>query len=185
MPYAIPHVPPLAALMPQVPIFTLNGISKMFALPDLKLGWAVVNPPARQYTDRLEVLNDTLLGANAVTQFMLPTIMHRGLDFVAQQRLVIQKNIATVMNMLADVDCVRVRSPDAGYYLFIEVLTTQDEEAVVLQLLDAGVFVHPGFFFGYDQGCFVVLSCLVAEPRLSLGVQRLIAGLRLIVALDA
>jgi aspartate/methionine/tyrosine aminotransferase len=157
----------------------------MFALPDLKLGWAVVNPPARQYADRLEVLNDTLLGANALTQFMLPTIMHRGQDFVMQQRQVIQKNIATVMNMLADLDCVRVRAPDAGYYLFIEVLTTQDEEAVVLQLLDAGVFVHPGFFFGYDQGCFVVLSCLVAEPRLSLGVQRLIDGLRLIVASDS
>jgi hypothetical protein len=44
--------------------------------------------------------------------------------------------------------------------------------------------VHPGFFFGYDQGCFVVVSCLVAEPRLSLGVQRLIDGLRLIVASD-
>jgi hypothetical protein len=44
---------------------------------------------------------------------------------------------------------------------------------------------HSGFFFGYDQGCFVVSSCLIAEPRLSLGVQRLIAGLRLIVALDA
>jgi aspartate/methionine/tyrosine aminotransferase len=185
MPYAIPHVPPLAALMPQLPVFTLNGISKMFALPDLKLGWAVVNPPARQYADRLEVLNDTLLGANALTQCMLPTIMHRGHEFVTQQRQVIQKNIATVMNMLADVDCVRVRAPDAGYYLFIEVLTTQDEEAVVLQLLDAGVFVHPGFFFGYDQGCFVVLSCLVAEPRLSYGVQRLIDGLRLIVASDS
>ena len=185
MPYAIPNVPPLAALMPQLPVFTLNGISKMFALPDLKLGWAVVNPPARQYADRLEVLNDTLLGANALTQFMLPTIMQRGHDFVMQQRQVIQKNIATIMNMLADLDCVRVRAPDAGYYLFIEVLTTQDEEAVVLQLLDAGVFVHPGFFFGYDQGCFVVLSCLVAEPRLSLGVQRLIAGLRLIVASDS
>ncbi|NBU65356.1 MAG: pyridoxal phosphate-dependent aminotransferase [Chloroflexia bacterium] len=175
----------MAALMPQVPIFTLNGISKMFALPDLKLGWAVVNPPARQYADRLELLNDTLLGANGLTQFMLPAIMHHGHDFVAQQRRVIQKNITTVMHMLAGVDCVRVRAPQAGYYLFIEVLTTQDEEAVVLQLLDAGVFVHPGFFFGYDQGCFVVLSCLVAEPRLLLGVQRLIAGLRLIVTLDS
>lgn len=184
MPFAIPHVPPLAAVMPNVPIFTLNGISKMYALPDLKLGWAVLNPPARQYADRLEVLNDTLLGANALTQSMLPTIMHRGHNFVVQQRQIIQKNIATVMNRLASVDCVRVRAPDAGYYLFIEVLTTQDEEAVVLQLLDAGVFVHPGFFFGFDQGCFLVLSCLVAEPQLSQGVQRLVDGLRLIVAAD-
>lgn len=184
MPFAIPHVPPLAAVISNVPIFTLNGISKMYALPDLKLGWAVLNPPARQYADRLEVLNDTLLGANALTQSMLPTIMHRGHNFVVQQRQIIQKNIATVMNRLASVDCVRVRAPDAGYYLFIEVLTTQDEEAVVLQLLDAGVFVHPGFFFGFDQGCFLVLSCLVAEPQLSQGVQRLVDGLRLIVAAD-
>lgn len=178
MPYAIPTVPPLAALMPNLPIFTLNGISKMFALPDLKLGWIAMTPTARQvYAERLELLNDTLLGANALTQHMLPQLMNHGMDFVAQQRQVIQDNIRMVLAILERVPRLRVRPPDAGYYLFIEVLDVLHEEALVIHLLNHGVLVHPGFFFGSTSGCYIVISCLVQAEQLLIGIERLISGL--------
>lgn len=178
MPYAIPAVPPLAALMPNLPIFTLNGISKMFALPDLKLGWIAMTPAARQaYAERLELLNDTLLGANALTQHMLPHLMNHGMEFVAHQRQVIQANINTVLAMLERVPRLRVRPPDAGYYLFIEVLKVANEEALVIHLLNHGVLVHPGFFFGSTSGCYIVISCLVQTEQLIRGIERLINGL--------
>ncbi|MFN5059824.1 MAG: pyridoxal phosphate-dependent aminotransferase [Chloroflexota bacterium] len=178
MPYAIPTVPPLAALMPNLPIFTLNGISKMFALPDLKLGWITMTPTARHaYAERLELLNDTLLGANGLTQHMLPHIMTHGMDFVAHQRQVIQANISAVLAILAHVPRIRVRPPDAGYYLFIEVLDAANEETLVIHLLDHGVLVHPGFFFGSTSGCYIVISCLVQTEQLIRGIERVIRGL--------
>lgn len=62
--YRAAHTPPVGALHPDLPVFMLNGISKLFALPDLKLGWIALNTAAEVgYSERLELLNDTLLGA--------------------------------------------------------------------------------------------------------------------------
>lgn len=73
-----PAAAPFGALHP-LPVFHLNGISKMFALPDLKLGWIAPSGGAnRMYGERLEFLNDTFLGANALTQSMLPALFKQG-----------------------------------------------------------------------------------------------------------
>jgi aspartate/methionine/tyrosine aminotransferase len=151
----------------------------MFALPDLKLGWIAMTPVARQaYAERLELLNDTLLGANALTQHMLPQLMSpHGMEFVKHQRHVIQTNIRAVLTILERVPHLRVRPPDAGYYLFIEVIGVTNEEALVLHLLNYGVLVHPGFFFGSTSGCHIVISCLVQTEHLMRGIERLINGL--------
>lgn len=179
MPYTVAHVPPLAALMPHLSIFTLNGISKMCALPDLKLGWIAMTPSARaHYAARLEVLNDTLLGANMLVQTMLPHILQAGSAFVVHQRQTIHHRITQILDALAPLSCVRVRPPDAGYYVFVQVLTDISDEALVLALIAQGVFVHPGFFFGVSNGCYIVISALVAQPHLGEGLQRLVAGLR-------
>ncbi len=64
-----------------VPIFTLNGISKMFASPDLKLGWiAATGPEGRvdPLVDRLEIANDTFLSCTSLTQHILPGMFERG-----------------------------------------------------------------------------------------------------------
>ena len=179
MPVRVPHVPPLAALMPQLPIFTLNGISKMCALPDLKLGWIAMTSRSRdQYAERLELLNDTLLGANMLVQTMLPHLLRDGRAFMAMQRTHLQHQVAQVIAALAPLKCVRVRPPDAGYYVCAQVLCDLSDEDLVTALLAHGVFVHPGYFFGASTGCYIVISALVAQPQLSTGLQRLVAGLR-------
>jgi hypothetical protein len=49
--------------------------------------------------------------------------------------------------------------------------------ALVLFLLDHGVFVHPGYFYGDVPGCHVMLSALCEPERFALGVERLCAAL--------
>ena len=44
-----------------------------------------------------------------------------------------------------------------------------EEEDLVLRLLDAGVLVHPGFFYGYKRGVHLMLSCLTEPARLQAG----------------
>jgi alanine-synthesizing transaminase len=180
--YRVPATPPLGALHPELPIFHLNGISKMFALPDMKLGWIALSGPASErYGARLELLNDTYLGANALTQAMLPALFTEGWPFVEAMRARLRANLDLALGLLASSDHLRAHPPDGGYYLFPSVPVCDDEEELVIRLLDHGVLAHPGFFYGYERGAHLMLSCLTEPARLAEGLERLTAGVAAIV----
>ena len=66
----------------------------MFGLPDLKLGWiAISGTGVRDYEKRLELLNDTYLGANYLVQSMLPAIFDEGAGFAEQMRTRVRSGI--------------------------------------------------------------------------------------------
>lgn len=177
-PYRAATVPPVGALYPELPVFHLNGISKMFALPDLKLGWIALNDAAHdRFGERLEVLNDTFLSANTLTQTMLPAIFEHGRAFTAAMHQRVRQSLDMAIAMLSGCDVVRVLPPDGGYYLFPEIAGWNDEDALTLHLLDHGVLVHPGYFYGYEQGTHVVISCLVEPLQLQMGIERLVTAL--------
>ena len=52
-------------------------------------------------------------------------------------------------------------TPEGGWSVVVRVPATETEEALVLRLLDdAGVLVHPGYFFDFPEEAFLVLSLL-------------------------
>ena len=170
--------PPFGALHPHLPVFHLNGISKLFALPDLKLGWIAMSGSASErYGERLEMLNDTFLGANALTQSMLPSLFAHGMPFVAQMREYIRANMQLALAKIALCPRLQVRPPDGGYYLFPRVIGWDDEEELVLHLLRHGILVHPGYFYGYENGVHIMISCLTSPDALSQGLDQLVAAL--------
>lgn len=176
--YRAPSTPPIGTLHQELPVFHLNGISKLFGLPDLKLGWIALNRPASQiYGDRLELLNDTFLSANMLTQSMLPALFEEGMPFVADMRARVRANLDLALGLLSRSDRVKAQPPDGGYYLFPEVSGWNDEEELVLHLLDRGVLVHPGYFYGYERGAHIMISCLTEPARLAEGIERLVAAI--------
>jgi len=173
--YAKGRQPVMSALHPELPVFILNGISKMFALPDLKLGWIGLNPSAEAtFGPRLEILNDTFLGASGLVQAMLPALFADGLAFTRSMTSAVRANLDFALQILSASPRLRVRAPAGGYYLFPRVLGCEDEEALVLDLLEAGVLVHPGYFYGADAGCHLMLSCLTERSVLAEGLSRLV-----------
>jgi aspartate/methionine/tyrosine aminotransferase len=177
-PYGVPAVPPIGTLHPRLPVFHLNGISKLFALPDLKLGWVALNAPAQQaYGERLELLNDTFLGANSLTQHMLPTLFAQGMPFVEAMAARVRHNIDLALRRLAACPTLTAAPPDGGYYLFPAVHGWHDEEELVLFLLQRGVLVHPGFFYGDVPGAHLMLSALTEPPTFAQGLERLCSAL--------
>ena len=175
--YTLPAIPPLAAYHPELPLFTLNGISKLFALPDLKLGWILLNSAARTFAPRLELLNDTFLGANSLTQHLLPTLFTQGMPFVMAMVARVRANLDLALERLADHPRLRARAPDGGYYLFPAVRGWDDEEALVHFLLERGVVVHPGYFYGDPPGVHIMISALTAPEPFALGLERLATAL--------
>ena len=176
--YAVPVTPPFGALHPDLPVMHLNGISKMFALPDLKLGWVAMNDRASErWGERFELLNDTFLGANTLTQHMLPTLFAEGQPFVDGMVARVRANLDYALARFGESERIRVQPPDGGYYLFPRALDEVDEEALVLRLLDQGLGLHPGYFYGYERGVHLMLSALTAPAVFREGVDRLVDAL--------
>ncbi len=173
--YKAGTVPPFGSLHPDLPVFHLNGISKMFALPDLKLGWAALNDPAyEQWGERLELLNDTFLGANGLAQHLLPTLFREGQPFVESIVARVRANLVYGLKRFEENRRIRAQPPDGGYYLFPQVLGETDEEELVLRLLAAGLYLHPGHFYGYERGAHLMLSAMTAPETFREGVDRLV-----------
>jgi aspartate/methionine/tyrosine aminotransferase len=176
--YNVAAVPPLAALHPDLPIFTLNGISKLFALPDLKLGWIALNNPAqKRFASRLELLNDTFLGANSLTQFLLPTLFAEGMGFVNAMVERVRTNLDYGVARLGTSPALGLKRPDGGYYLFPTVHGWHDEETLALHLLAQGLLVHPGYFYGDVPGTHIMLSALTVPAEFRSGVEILAQSL--------
>lgn len=176
--YGRPAAPPVATLHPALPVFHLNGISKRFALPDLKLGWIALSSPAQaRYGERLELLNDTFLGASSLIQTMLPALFEQGRPFVQMMVERVRGNIGYALQQLAACPSLQLQPPDGGYYLFPAVRDWPDEEQLVLALLEQGLLVHPGFFYGDPPGTHMLLSALTEPAQFRQGIERLCQAL--------
>ncbi len=177
-PYRLPYIPPLGSLHPHLCIFHLNGISKMLALPDLKLSWiAMTARAASHFRARLEILNDIFLSASSLIQSMLPVLLENGREFQAAMRRRIRSSLDLGLKIIATCPRLHAHSPDGGYYLFVRVSDCDDEEELVLHLLDRGVFVHPGYFFNCEHGAHIAISTLIEPETLETGLCRVVDAL--------
>ena len=177
---AAPHTPPLSVLHPELPVFLLNGISKLLALPDMKLGWIALNAQAMAFAERLELINDTFLGCNSLIQTMLPTLLAESEAFISVMLARVRSNMALAMTELGLHGRLELALPDGGYYLFPRVRNCSDDEQLVLDLIQHGVLVHPGFFYDYHADCRIMLSCLTEPSVFARGIQRLADTLEII-----
>lgn len=171
---AIPNdAPPIGTIHPDLPVFHLSGISKLFALPDLKVGWIALNEAAYdQFGSRLEILNDTFLSANQLSQSLLPRIFEVGEDFANEMRSEIFSRAARISALL-DGKCGLVCSvPEGGASLAITIPREIDDQELAIELIDQGILLHPGYLYGLDS--HVVISLIPEMQYLESGVHALL-----------
>lgn len=178
--YDLPAFPRVNTVGQPRLLFTLNGISKMFALPALKLGWIVVSGAEAQVAravDVLETMTDTFLTVHMPIQLALPRLFQEGDAFLAQYRAEVRRRRDLALQLLSRSDRLRFIRPQGGFHLMaaVELEGELDEEAFVIALMrEAGVFVHPGYFYDYEAGIHIALSFLTHPTTLSVGLERII-----------
>lgn len=150
--------------------FVLSGLSKVTAMPQVKLGWIVTLGPdaiAAEAMGRLEVIADTYLSVSTPVQLALPEILAQRGPIQAAIRSRVQANLAALdaaIEALGSEAPVRRLPVDGGWYATIEVPRTRDEDAwVELLLREDGVIVHPGYFFDFAGEGYLVVSLLPRE----------------------
>jgi alanine-synthesizing transaminase len=147
--------------------FTLSGVSKISALPQMKLAWVATSGPKETVAaagGRLEIIADTFLSLNTPVQLAAPVLL--------EQRKQIQPILLDRMRVnLAELDrqlagrpsCARLRV-EGGWYVVLRVPAIEkDEELAVRLLRQASVSVHPGHFYDFPTEGRLVLS-LITEP---------------------
>jgi len=158
-----------------VPVYVVSRLSKIAGLPQMKAAWVVSTGPARdEALERLEVIADTFLSMNAPVQWAMPVWLEGRSAIQEQIRRRVRANLALLDRAIGAVEAVERLAVEGGWYAVLRIPAINPDEGTVLALLERGVWVHPGYFFGMAESGWLVVSLLVPEAEFSNGVAILI-----------
>ena len=157
-----------------VPCFSLGGLSKLCGLPQVKVGWIVAGGPpvARDRLLRgLEHVNDAYLSCTGPAQHALAELLPLRHTVGAAIAARVRDNRAWLLCSGAD-----VLPAEGGWYAVLRLPPGLADETFALDLLAHDeVLVHPGYFYDFDEPCFVVVSLLPEPTSFHEGISRLLA----------
>jgi aspartate/methionine/tyrosine aminotransferase len=143
--------------------FSLNGISKLLGLPQLKLSWIIVRGNPQQTDEvlnRLDIIADTFLSVNTPAQVALPKLFEHSQFIEEQIRLRVYSNYHLLQKIFKD-SKVSVLHVEGGWYAILQLPQFQNDEGWAVELLhQQNILVHPGHFYDIKQKSCVVISLL-------------------------
>lgn len=158
--------------------FTLSGLSKIAALPQMKVAWLVTTGPdslVRPALDRLDVIADTYLSLNAPTQWAVPALFEQRHSLQPQLLQRVRENRANLQKLISSQPACELLDADAGWYAVLRVPTRRSDGDLVIDLLQKRqVIVHPGHFYDFPKDGFLVLSLITPTVIFNEGVSRLL-----------
>jgi alanine-synthesizing transaminase len=164
-----------AAGLEGVPVYVVSGLSKIAGLPQMKVAWIVATGPGWvEAMNRLEVVADTFLSMNAPVQWALPGWLAGREAIQTQIRTRVAANLAALDRQLSGHEELRRLEVEGGWYAVLRIPALQPDELTVRELLEHGVWVHPGYFFGMEESGWLVLSLLGQEDEFSTAVTMLV-----------
>lgn len=159
-----------AAGLEGVPVFVVSGLSKIAGLPQMKAAWMVATGPEKaRALNRLEVIADTFLSMSAPVQWALPSWLASRKEIQEQIRIRVNANLAQLDRLLATLPAVQRLAVEGGWYAVLRIPALGPDENTVLALLEHGVWVHPGYFFGLPESGWLVVSLLGEEAEFGAG----------------
>ena len=149
--------------------FVVSGLSKIAALPQMKVGWLACFGPEEvreEALERLEVIADTMLSMSAPAQLALPVWLATRDGMVAQIVARVRKNLDVLRE--AGLESLPV---EAGWCAVVQLPGWAGSAEELVR--GAGVLVHPGAFYGMAGSGVIVVSLIVQEAEFARGVAKL------------
>ena len=162
--------------------FTLSGLSKIAALPQMKVAWVATTGPAslvRPALDRLEVIADSYLSLNAPTQWAFPTLFEQRHSLQRQLLERARQNRTSLKKLLCSLPACELLDGDGGWCAVLRVPAQRSDEDLVIELLQKHhVLVHPGHFYDFPKDGFLVVSLITPAEIFEDGISRLLRYLK-------
>jgi alanine-synthesizing transaminase len=147
--------------------FTLSGVSKVSALPQMKLAWVATSGPEKTVSEagaRLEIIADTFLSMSAPIQMAAPVLLDQRKQIQPLLLDRLRVNLAELDRHLASHPACMRLLVEGGWYVVLRVPACGSDEDLAIRLLrEASVLVHPGHFYDFPTDGYLVLS-LITEP---------------------
>ena len=172
----------------EVLTFTLSGLSKISALPQVKIAWLAVTGPDSQIRpalDRLEIIADTYLSLSAPAQAALPVLLAQRHSLRPQLLARIKENLSHLQSRLRPHSACELLHTEAGWYATLRysantstpASTPSSDESLAIHLLrQHHVVLHPGHFYDFSSTNYLVLSLITPTDIFREGVQRLLSA---------
>jgi len=159
--------------------FVLSGLSKIAALPEMKIGWIAASGPEALVRDalaRLEVISDTYLSLSTPLQNALPALLAERRRMQPQLSGRIEANLATLDAALTRQKLASRLEIEGGWYAVLRIPATQSDEDFAIRLLEThGVLVQPGHFYEFPGDGYLVVSLLTPTEDFEEGIRGLFA----------
>jgi aspartate/methionine/tyrosine aminotransferase len=162
----------------EVLTFTLSGLSKISALPQMKVAWIVTSGPEEQVAAamaRLEVIADTYLSMNAPVQWAVPVMLEQRASIQRQLMERVRSNLTELDRQLAKQKACQRLCLEGGWYAVLRVPVTRSDEDLAIELVrERSVLVHPGHFYDFESDGYLVLSLIAPTGEFAEGAARII-----------
>ena len=156
----------------EVLTFTLSGLSKISALPQMKIAWLAVTGPAAQVRlalDRLEIIADTYLSLSSPAQLLAR----------------IKENLSHLQSQLRSHPDVELLHAEAGWYATLRYsanaspssIPSSDEAFAIHLLRHHHVLLHPGHFYDFPSNNHLVVSLITPAEIFREAIQKLLSCL--------
>lgn len=149
----------IAALAPDVPCVTFNGLSKSHRVAGFRCGWMIISGDKKKikgYIEGLNLLSSMRLCSNVPAQQIIQTALGgvQSVDKLLQPGGRIYEQRECIYNALSSIDGVSVVKPKAAFYIFpkfdIKKFNIKDDERLVLDFLrQKKILVMHGTAFHY------------------------------------
>ncbi len=153
--------------------FIVSGLSKIAALPQMKLGWlAAFGPdsPRQEALSRLEIIADTFLSMNAPIQLAAPTWLENREAIQTQIAARVRENL----KVLGSCGELRALPVEAGWCAVLRLPQSLGSDRLAEQLAEeANVVTHPGSFYGMPESNRIVVSLLGRTELFASGARNL------------
>ncbi|HET9934137.1 MAG TPA: pyridoxal phosphate-dependent aminotransferase [Polyangiaceae bacterium] len=161
----------------QVLCFALSGLSKLAALPQMKVAWTAVGGPpalADEALARLELILDAYLSPSTPSLGALPRLLETRHVAAEMLHARVRRNARHLKERARDT-ATTLLPIQGGWYAVLRLPATESEEDWVLGLLrHEQVLVQPGYFYDFAREPYAVVSLLTPEATLDEGIERLL-----------
>jgi len=156
--------------------FTLGGLSKSMALPQMKCAWILSSGPQvvlNEALSRLEIIADTYLSVNTPVQ----NALNQWFGMAPKIQEQIKERTKANYQWLSDqmhLHSSSLLAVQGGWYATLRIPAVKSEEEWVLEFLrEEHLLVYPGYFFDFDKEAYMIVSLLPETDIFKEGIRRL------------